>query len=287
MLNRSISKLPAFFEPAVSNNLDQRNARAYPLVVYEITYLHCHAQLELGVCVSGRGVCVVEGVEYPFRAGDVQIIFPFQNHLSRSEGDADSLWYWVSLDPARLISQWNAATLPRLEKLLNTGMGLCGIMDREKYPLAAQLIERVTLPGERPLRLQCLCALIEVLAENSSGMEKLKLRPENSFERLEPALRLAEEKLDGGELPQASDMAVACRLSDASLRRAFQQVLGQSPQRYIQASQMRRAQHLLLFSDRSVTDIAQAVGYQDASGFNRLFKRWFGMSPREYRNQRK
>lgn len=282
MPNRSLSKLPAFFEPAVSDDLSQRIARAYPLDVYEITYLHCHTQLELGVCVSGNGVCVVEGVEYPFTAGDVQIIFPFQNHLSRSEGDETSLWYWLNLDPMHLISRW----FPRLERLLHTAMSLCGIIDRNAHPLAAHLIKRVVLSDVQPLRMQCLCTLIEVLAEDSRGMETLMLRPDQPFERLEPALCLAEDRLKNGELPLAADMAAACRLSDASLRRAFQQVLGQSPQRYIQASQMRLAQHLLLFSDQSITQIAQAVGYQDASGFNRLFRRWFGMSPREYRARR-
>ena len=65
-----------------------------------------------------------------------------------------------------------------LEELLQTRMGLCGILDREKHPLAAQLIERVVRPGEQALRLACLAALIEVLAEESRGMAPLALRPE-------------------------------------------------------------------------------------------------------------
>jgi AraC-like DNA-binding protein len=45
--------------------------------------------------------------------------------------------------------------------------------------------------------------------------------------------------------------------------------------------------HLLTGSTRSISDIASAVGYQDPSVFTRSFKRWTGMSPREYRKQHK
>lgn len=279
---RSLSELPTFFVPAVSSDLAERAGEAYPLEVYEITYLHYHAVLEMALCTEGSGVCVVEGVEYPFRAGDVQIIFPFQRHLSRSAPQG-SRWLWVSLHPLRLLSLWNPGCVPRMEELLQTRMGLCGILDRAKRPLAAQLVERVVRPGEQALRLACLAALIEQLAEESSEMPPLALRPEQQFLRLEPALRLAEERLAAGELPSVEEMAARCAMPPASFRRAFHRAMGQSPRQYVQACQVRRAQHLLLNTNLGVTDIALSVGYQDASGFNRLFLHQCGLTPREYR----
>lgn len=46
---------------------------------------------------------------------------------------------------------------------------------------------------------------------------------------------------------------------------------------------MKKAQRLLLLTDTSIAQIAQDVGYQDVSGFNRQFLRAFGLPPREYR----
>ena len=281
---RSLSELPTFFVPAVSSDLAERAGEAHPLEVYEITYLHYHAVLEVALCTEGSGVCVVEGVEYPFRAGDVQIIFPFQRHLSRSAPQG-SKWLWLSLYPLRLLSLWNPGCAPRMEALLQTRMGLCGILDRQRHPLAAQLIERVVRPGDQALRLACLAALIEVLAEESRGMAPLALRPEQEFLHLEPALRLSEERLAAGDLPCVEEMAALCAMPPASFRRAFHRVMGQSPRQYVQACQVRRAQHLLLFTDLGVTDIALSVGYQDASGFNRLFLHQCGLTPREYRKR--
>ena len=118
MRNRSISSLPAFFAPAVSRSLSDQEARPGPLEVVDITFLHFHASMELGVCESGQGVCIVEGREYPFKAGDTQLIFPFQRHLSRSEGPQMSRWYWLNLDPIRLLGKWGAPELQRLETLM-------------------------------------------------------------------------------------------------------------------------------------------------------------------------
>ena len=86
MRNRSFLTLPSFYVHAEPSRLDERSAEAGPLEIFDITYLHFHSVLELGVCASGRGTCVVEGENMPFAEGDVQIIFPFQRHLSRSEG---------------------------------------------------------------------------------------------------------------------------------------------------------------------------------------------------------
>lgn len=283
MRNRSISSLPAFFAPAVSRSLSDQEARPGPLEVVDITFLHFHASMELGVCESGQGVCIVEGREYPFKAGDAQLIFPFQRHLSRSEGPEMSRWYWLNLDPIRLLGKWGAPELQRLETLMREEMGICGIITPEEKPFLAELIRHVTLPGPENRRLACLYALIEELAAQSRGLPMLALRPERRFAQLVPAVEAIETGLAVGEPPSVSALSALCALSPASFRRCFHQAMGQSPARYIQACQMKRAQWLLLYSDASVTQIAQAVGYQDVSGFNRQFLQSFGMPPRQYR----
>ena len=285
MRNRSISALPSFFVPAVPlRTLAQQTPQSVPLEVLDITYLHFHSVMELGVCASGRGSCIVEETKYAFSAGDVQIVFPFQSHLARSEGDEYSRWYWLSINPLQLLCRWGAPDLPRMERLLDTCMGLCGIIDRAKYPLVAELIRRVVLPGEESVRLSCLCTLIEALAEASGALPKLKLRPGQQFLRLSPALELAQQALSEGRAPSVAAMAQACSLSVAPFRRAFHLATGQSPQQYIHACQMKMAQQML-FTDTPVTEIALAVGYQDVSGFNRQFLKTFGTSPRAYRAQ--
>ena len=119
MRNRSKSVLPSFYEYIETSELNDTHRNAYSLEIYDITYMHFHSSMELGVCCSGEGMCKVEDSEYAFGAGDVQIIFPFQRHLSRSTGGY-SQWIWTCINPLKLLSDWGAPDIPRLERLLYT-----------------------------------------------------------------------------------------------------------------------------------------------------------------------
>ena len=285
MRNRSCTDLPSYYAPSPGAWL--KNDRPYPLEVYDITSLHFHDTLELGVCSEGQGVCRVEDREYPFCEGDVQVIFPFQNHLSRSEGGRQSKCYWVNLDPLDVLGTWGAPELGRLEQMLREKMGLCGILDRKKYPFLCELVRHVVLPGEETRRLVSLYALIVELAKVSSDLPKLSLSPARHFSRLLPAIEQMQSRLEEDLSTGVPAMAEACRLSCAQFRRDFLASMGCSPQQYTLNCRMQKAQRLLLLTDRKITDIALAVGYQDASGFNRCFREHFGVSPRQLRQRGK
>ena len=285
MRNRSCTDLPSYYAPSPGAWL--KNDRPYPLEVYDITSLHFHDTLELGVCSEGQGVCRVEDREYPFCEGDVQVIFPFQNHLSRSEGGRQSKWYWVNLDPLDVLGTWGAPELGLLEQMLREKMGLCGILDRKKYPFLCELVRHVVLPGEETRRLVSLYALIVELAKVSSDLPKLSLSPARHFSRLLPAIEQMQSRLEEDLSTGVPAMAEACGLSCAQFRRDFLAAMGCPPQQYTLNCRMQKAQRLLLLTDRKITDIALAVGYQDASGFNRCFREHFGVSPRQLRQRGK
>ncbi len=68
MRNRLNSPLPSFFAPAPEALLSAPRPGPHPLEVYDITYLHFHDNLELGVCVSGQGACQVRLNDCSFEA---------------------------------------------------------------------------------------------------------------------------------------------------------------------------------------------------------------------------
>ena len=72
-------------------------------------------------------------------------------------------------------------------------------------------------------------------------------------------------------------------MSEASFRRNFHAGVGQSPGDYIAFCRLRRAQNQLVFTDRSVLEIALSVGFGDPSGLYRCFRSRCGLSPLEYR----
>ena len=73
-------------------------------------------------------------------------------------------------------------------------------------------------------------------------------------------------------------------ISRAYLRNLFYESEQCSPQEYLMRLRMERAE-FLLHQPFSVTEVAGAVGYQDVLQFSRIFVKYHGVSPTEYRRR--
>jgi len=80
--------------------------------------------------------------------------------------------------------------------------------------------------------------------------------------------------------------SVAC-ITKYYLIRRFKQEFGMSPMRYIIKKKMERSQLLLLTSDKTVKEVAYAIGFSDHSYFIRQFKKIVGTTPLAYRQTRR
>jgi len=74
-------------------------------------------------------------------------------------------------------------------------------------------------------------------------------------------------------------------MSRRSFLREFQSTTGHTPIAYLIRIRINYATTLLRQTDRSITDIAYAVGFNDSNYFTRQFRQHHGISPRNYRRQ--
>lgn len=95
--------------------------------------------------------------------------------------------------------------------------------------------------------------------------------------------------LDAGELTTSDLPALAARLGigDRYLRRLFQERLGMSPKAYALFTQVMFAKKLLHETSLSVTDIADAAGFNSLRRFNDAFRKQLQLSPSAIRRSRK
>lgn len=79
-------------------------------------------------------------------------------------------------------------------------------------------------------------------------------------------------------------MARATASSARTLARKLEHALGTTPLHFAQRLRIAQAVHLLETTQRTVDDVASAVGYADAAAFRRVFRRETGESPRARRS---
>lgn len=89
--------------------------------------------------------------------------------------------------------------------------------------------------------------------------------------------------------PDASilDVATAVNLSPTQFTRRFGTTHGVPPIRYLTELCMSRAQRLLLDTDDTIAEIAEKCGYRCPFYFSRVFRRFTGQPPVDYRRTRR
>lgn len=81
------------------------------------------------------------------------------------------------------------------------------------------------------------------------------------------------------------DIAMDIGIDRSYLSGIFKEVMKMSPQEYLLHYRVEQAEILLKETDRKVSDIAELVGYADAMTFSKMFKKYKGMSPQQYREE--
>ena len=115
----------------------------------------------------------------------------------------------------------------------------------------------------------------------SSNMFSPAAMPEYLAQTLNSIGSYIENHLDG----KLSISALARRfnLSPTTLKNKFREFYGQPVHSWILSRRIQRAAELLRFTDMTVLQVAQTVGYESTSQFNVNFKNTFGISPSAYR----
>lgn len=82
---------------------------------------------------------------------------------------------------------------------------------------------------------------------------------------------------------KVEELAELLGLDRKYLRNLFTEHVGMSTKDYLMVCRVERAKELLEIGDLSISSVALSVGYRDALGFSKIFKKYVGVSPSEYK----
>jgi AraC-like DNA-binding protein len=107
-----------------------------------------------------------------------------------------------------------------------------------------------------------------------------------AFNRHEPVKQRIQRILAAmsDAMPSLEQMASRFSMSSHTLKRRLQ---GEQAcySDLVEAELRQRAERLLVDERLPVAEVASQLGYHDVSNFSRAFRRWTGLTPREYRDQ--
>ena len=185
-----------------------------------------------------------------------------------------SCWhhYWVHLDGAG-VAAMEPLLLPG-KKL--TPVQLTGVKMQEYFEMLLGQMERSTVDsmvttGLALHEMLALCARgILAQAEATSTRQVILQAAETLRKNYQQELCLA-------------DLLAEAHMSKSYFLRLFRRYMGTTPYNYLVNFRITQAKELLVLTDHSVSEIAQKVGFGDASNFSTRFAKATGQSPLQYR----
>lgn len=255
---------------------------------------HDHAFHEIGLVVAGSAMHVTQSGRVPLSPGNIFVVPPDEVHAIE---DVDQLgvinaYYlseWLMSDLGLLWTEAGAVPL-----FLSTTLMKAQIVATVQLRLARSDFDRVgaelmqiahegTLPAPSPLYLRCcLQKAVALIARN--WMEQDPTSATLTFRaEVWSAMETIERAVKSGASYSVAGSARSSGISVDHFSALFRTSTGYGPTDYYQRRRVHRACQLLLNPAPSVTEVAAELGFSDAPHFCRVFKRYKGMTPTEYR----
>lgn len=254
--------------------------------------LHYHDRYEIGVCESGEGLFLSEGLFYSVSKGDFIFVAPEQCHYSRSLSPEKTCICRFSYLHAETVERLIALALAKSEAGETTYRGMenpipCVIRASE-YPQAtawlSKLMDVCKQDAPNGAAVAILALSIFLLEAQNIFWDIRSIptpshREDDAVTSISKYLLLHYDRSD-----TACELADKCHLSESQLRRRFIAIYGMPPIAYRNFLRCKIAAELLRRSPMAVSDIAERVGYTAASDLYRAFKKMYGISPAAYRS---
>ena len=222
--------------------------------------------------VRGSGRLVTEGAELALTPGTCAVIDCRSYHKYAAQS-APWDFYWVHFK--------GVAASAMLSVLYPSGTATIPVQDAQAF---TALLERVLTQGQDgtvtdSMELSAamhglfnLLAASAAYADTNDGAHNATVTAAVEYIRNHYA-----------EPVTVNDMLRELPMSKYYFIRTFRRIMGTTPYSYLTAYRINCAKRLLCSTDRSVAEIAEQCGFQDASNFIAQFKKYAGQTPAGYR----
>ena len=233
----------------------------------------------LHVILSGKGVVKVNGEEWTLGAGQLFMIKPRVLTAYYPLPEDPWTYCWLSFDGK--IGEC-------LNRLAGFGPGVycqdCRLETTKFYRLCDQILNIPQLSAYAAIkRLGLALEFLGLAAESFALQRNARQEHKPLYHRSEYVEHAVEYMQNNYSSITVADVSNYLGIDRSYLAAIFKQSQGISPSEYLLQIRMRQSSHMLLNLSMPIQDIARYVGYDDSLTFSKAFKRFFGVSPKYYR----
>lgn len=254
---------------------------------------HWHSELEISLIEKGSMLCKVGEQSILVREGEGIFINSSAFHTVEAPQQEDCCWYSVIIFAPELLAPGTSAIYEKqIKPVLESGADY--FILRRESDWQAQIIEHLQRicaicfkeDALTELRIHTeLCSLwIEIVAH----VEEYRQVPKTTRNKVMQArLRKMLEFIRDHYMERITtvDIAQSANISQSEALRCFRAGVQESPNVYLNQYRLNRATEKLIATNDSIADIAGSVGFENAAYFDRVFKRAYGMTPKQYIRQ--
>lgn len=232
--------------------------------------------------VSGTGTLMADNAKketqtYSVKSGQGFLIFPGQITTYYADQNLPWEYVWIEFDGLRV-----------KEALALTDLSVNSpVYHAHSKDLRAQLLNEMLYithhAKESPFHLIGHLYLFLDYLTQSAKSTKLIQSSKMSDYYIKEAINYIEQNFQNDITIE--DIAAVCGINRSYFGKIFHSAIGRSPQEFLMNYRMVKATELLKLTSLSIGDISSAVGYENQLHFSRAFKKIYGVSPREWRNQ--
>ena len=252
---------------------------------------HWHDCIELIRVIDGKMQCIVNGDDHDLNANDVCIINQKQLHRIRCSGDTSCNFQRIMIEPtlftadkeiyetyiAPILNDDNFTHLITSESL-SKSTEISSLMDQIK-----------DLEDNKPIAYELgVIALLHLIFQI---MYAYYIDDKSSKNLYISSDALIHRKMSNFIYSNYHDkitleeIAASGNVSKSKACNIFNKFAGHSPIDFLNLYRLEVSADLLKTTDQSVSFIAMSCGFGQQSYFNRLFRRVYGMTPRQWRTQ--
>ena len=231
---------------------------------------------------EGFGYCLYAGAAVEFKTGDALIIGPNSDTTLRASQLVEVRLEYFRVAPERLnglitVTEWRRlGQIPAAPHVFHYAA---------KHILAQKFTRLSGLSGRTGLGVRS--ALLELWASCVTGLLAPSEESVPPKRKLEATFRQFIGQISETDLAASSlaELAAQLNCSERHLSRLFRTEFGMSLREKQTEFSLQRACQLLLEPRAKIRSVAYDTGYRHVGFFNALFKKRFGLSPKEWRQQ--